>query len=144
MNEKHTTPRGSAFPTQAPLPKPEKAAEQAAKKGAEESAREASREFATHGDPSLQKKDGEQAEQDTPEDRRIRVRWERPADVAMRAAAAGLGKGADLHLAVHERLRALRAQAKLAANSQARRLPSAAMARRATGPDSPGSAPVSR
>lgn len=140
MNEKHTTPRGSAFPTRAPLPQPEQAAEL----GAEASAREASREFATHGDPSLSKKEGAETEQSGPADRRFRVRWERPADVAMRAAAAGLGKGADLHLAAHERLRALRAQAKLAAGSQARRLPAAVMARRASGPDSPGSTPVSR
>lgn len=140
MNEKHATPRGSAFPTQAPLPRPEQAAE----KAAEASAREASREFATHGDPSLQQKDGGQAEQSGPEDRRVRVRWERPADVAMRVAAAGLGTGADLHLAAHDRLRALRSQAKSAANTQARRLPGAVMARRATGPESPGSSSVSR
>lgn len=139
MNEQHTTPRGSAFPTPAPLPKPDRV-----EQPAEASAREASREFATHGDPSLQKNETEQAEQDQPEDRRVRVRWERPADVAMRAAAAGLGKGADIHLAAHEQLRAIRAQAKQAAGAQTRRLPAAVMARRQAGPDSPGNVPVSR
>lgn len=140
MNEKHTTPRGSAFIQQAPLPKPEKPAEGAA----QEAAREATREFATHGDPSL-KKDAERGEAaEKKGDHRMQVRWERPADVAMRAAAAGLGKGADLHLAAHARLRALRVQARQRIEAKVRRLPDAVMSRRATEPESPGSTPVSR
>lgn len=136
MNDKHITPRGSAFQQPIALPKPEQAAEEAARQ-------EAAREFATHGDPSLKKDvtEGQDAQQ---EDRRVRVRWERPADVAMRAAAAGLGKGADLHLAVHRRLRALRQQTMRAAAVQVRRLPAAVMARRQAGKESPGNTPISR
>ena len=137
MNDTHTTPRGSAFQQPIALPKPEQAAEEAARQ-------EAAREFATHGDPSLKKDamEGQDAQQQA--DRRVRVRWERPADVAMRAAAAGLGKGADLHLAVHRRLRALRVQARQDIAAQVRQLPAAVMARRQSGKESPGNTPISR
>lgn len=137
MNDKHTTPRGSAFQQPAALPKPEQTVEEAAHQ-------EAAREFATHGDPSLKQDATEGQDAQKQADRRVRVRWERPADVAMRAAAAGLGKGADLHLAAHRRLRALRQQTMRAAAVQAHRLPAAVMARRHPGSDAPGSAPVSR
>ena len=136
MNDKHTTPRGSAFHQPIALPKPEQAAKEAARQ-------EAAREFATHGDPSL-KKDATEGQDAQQQDRRVRVRWERPADVAMRAAAAGLGKGADLHLAVHRRLRALRVQARQDIAAQVRQLPAAVMARRQAGKESPGNTPISR
>ena len=137
MNNKHTTPRGSAFQQPMPLPKPERAAEEAARQ-------DAAREFVTHGDPSLKKDGRDSQDAQRQGDRRVRVRWERPADIAMRAAAAGLGKGADLHLVAHQRLRALRAQARQGIQAQARQLPTAVMAHRQAGKESPGSTPISR
>ena len=53
-------------------------------------------EFATHGDPTISRQDGD------PVSKRPGVQWVRPTDLAARAAGSIVDRGADLNSRLHD------------------------------------------
>ena len=119
MNDQRITPRSSAFPRTPRDPALSPEATAAAESAA---ARAASVELAVHGDPSVGRTAPE-GEQKDPKDRRLRVDWVRPTDLAARAGADGLARSAEWNMRAHKWLRAQPRRLAHATVDVARRLP---------------------
>lgn len=117
MSEQRITPRSSAFPRtpRDPAHSPEAAA-------AAEAARAASVELAIHGDPSVGRNSPDAA-QEKAKDRRLRVDWVRPTDLAARAGAGGMAHSAEWNMRAHKWLRAQPRRVVHGTVDLARRLP---------------------
>lgn len=100
MSDQRITPRSSAFPRppRDPAPSPEAAA-------AAEAARAASVELAIHGDPSVGRGRSDAAQAEA-KDKRLRVDWIRPTDLAARAGARVMTPSAEWNMRAHKWLRA--------------------------------------
>lgn len=118
MNEQRITPRSSAFPRA-----PRDAALSADATAAAEAARASSVELAVHGDPSMRHTNSDAEQNKNKDDKRLRVDWVRPTDLAARAGSGSLAHSAEWNMRAHKWLRAQPRRVVNAGTDLARRLP---------------------